>query len=122
MTGAHLCCTLSCNGITTLKARRSPEQVSNPDEHGLLVEASGRECRLDVRKAAHLQNVDTLVSVTRIMCKITRCITHSFTHSLNPTLRAQEKSNGEIVKHDAKLDHQGLQKLCLSRDTDVFCV
>ena len=64
----------------------------------------------------------------RIMRNITYSITRSFTHSFNSQYRAQEKLTGEIgeigeiVKHDALLAQQNLQKLCLIRDIDVITV
>ena len=64
-------------------------------------------------------------SVTRSMiCKIMRSITHgttrSFAHSINSHHRAQQKLTREIAKHDAKIAHQNLQRLGLSRGIDVF--
>ena len=44
----------------------------------------------------------------------------SMTHNINSQHHAQEKLTGEIVKHDARLTHQNLQKPRLSRDIDVF--
>ena len=59
-------------------------------------------------------------NVTRsIMWSIMRSITRNTARSVNSQYRAEDKLTGGIVKHDAKLGHQNLQKLCLSRDFDV---
>ena len=71
-----------------------------------------------VREAAEHQGTIMHSVTRRIMCNITRSITHSFTRSFKSQHGAQEKLTGEIV--NAKLAHQNLHNLCLSRRAGMF--
>ena len=58
--------------------------------------------------------------ICNIMRSVTQGATHSFAHSIKSQHRARQKLTREIAKHDAKLAHQNLRRLGLSRDIDVF--